>query len=183
LAGVSSVAASLGAVSGLESNFAAGDFTITGNSCTGNLAANASCTIDINFTPTTTGLRQAAVTVTDSAGDTLSFNIEGTNNTLAFLPPPHLVCSPAVPPGTVLVFCNAEVGTTSPAQTFTLSSPAAIPGLNISLAAVAGLTSEFDASQPDFTWSTPCGAMLGAAATCDVNVAFRPKTAGLREAA
>lgn len=184
LSDLSGVSVSLGAVPGLSGNFAPGDFTMASNSCTGGLAAGASCTLAINFTPTMPGLRAATVAVTDSAGDKLAFNIEGTNSTLSFLPPPPIVCSPPVPPGTAFAFCTAALGTTSTAETFTLASTAAVSGLNLSLAAIPGLTSEFDVSQPDFAIeSTTCGAALGASSSCNVSVAFTPKTAGLRAAA
>lgn len=184
LAAVSDVSVSLGPVSGLSGNFAQGDFTVTSNSCAGSLAANALCIVDINFTPTTAGLREATVTVTDSAGDTIAFNIEGTNSTLSFLPPSPPACSPAVAPGTAFAFCDAGLGTASAPETFTLASTATVTGLTVSLAAVPGLASEFNAAQPDFTIeSTTCGALLGASSSCSVSVAFTPSTAGLREAA
>ena len=42
------------------------DFTVQSNSCTTTLAANSSCTLNVAFTPTTTGARSATLTVTDS---------------------------------------------------------------------------------------------------------------------
>ena len=42
------------------------EFSVTGT-CSATLAAGASCTINVTFTPTTTGLRTASVAITDSA--------------------------------------------------------------------------------------------------------------------
>src|SRR5262249_28468448 len=47
---------------------ASGDFSQT-NNCGGSVAVGASCTITIIFTPTTDGLRNGAVIITDNASD------------------------------------------------------------------------------------------------------------------
>jgi len=183
-AAVTNVSASLAAIPGLSSNFASGDFTITNlSTCSGNLAANQQCTVFLAFSPTTAGLREAMLTVTDVAGDTLVINVEGTGAALKIalpsLPPP----CPQQPDNAVR-YCNEPVGSASGAQTFTLTAGSAITGLNLSFVAVTGLESEFSSSQPDFTIeSTTCTGTLGAFASCTASVAFTPATAGLREAA
>jgi Abnormal spindle-like microcephaly-assoc'd, ASPM-SPD-2-Hydin len=183
-AAVTNVSASLAAIPGLSSNFAAGDFTITDlSTCSSNLAANQQCTVFLAFSPTTTGLREAMLTVSDAAGDTLVINVEGTGATLEMvlpsLPPP----CPEQPDNAVR-YCNEPVGSASATQTFMLTSGSAITGLNLAFTAVPGLESEFNASNPDFTIeSTTCTGTLAAFASCTASVAFTPAAAGLREAA
>ena len=48
------------------------DFTVENTNCTTTLAANASCTLNIAFTPTTTGARSGSLSVTDSAATDLA---------------------------------------------------------------------------------------------------------------
>jgi hypothetical protein len=46
-----------------------GDFTQTGTTCGATLAAQASCTISIQFAPLATGARSASLTITDDASN------------------------------------------------------------------------------------------------------------------
>ena len=56
----------------------AGDFAQT-NNCGGTLTSNAMCTINVTFTPTTTGARSSAVLITDNApGSPQSIALSGT---------------------------------------------------------------------------------------------------------
>jgi hypothetical protein len=186
---VSGLAVSLAPIPGLSANLAAScatggpcDFTILLNSCTGNLAAGAFCNITIVFTPTTSGLREAALTVTDTGGDQLAINVEGTGATLS-MKPGLLIC-PGQVPDNAFQYCVEPVGGTSATEPFSLESANAITGLNIGFASVPGLASEFNADEPDFTIeSTTCAGTLPAFTPCTVNVSFTPQTAGLREAA
>jgi sugar lactone lactonase YvrE len=54
------------------------NFSIAGTTCTATLAAGASCTLNVAFTPQQSGEDDAAVTVTDLAGDTASSEVGGT---------------------------------------------------------------------------------------------------------
>jgi hypothetical protein len=56
------------------------NFSVTGTSCATTLAANASCTINVAFTPLATGLQQGSVVVTDTAGDIAAINLSGTGD-------------------------------------------------------------------------------------------------------
>ena len=57
------------------------DFTVLTNNCTATLAANASCTLGVAFTPTATGARSATLTVTDAnAADSASTVLNGTGD-------------------------------------------------------------------------------------------------------
>jgi len=46
-----------------------GDFAKAGSNCPATLPAGASCSTDVTFTPTGLGLRTAALTFTDNAGN------------------------------------------------------------------------------------------------------------------
>jgi len=56
------------------------NFSVTGTSCATTLAANASCTINVAFSPLATGLQQGSVVVTDTAGDVAAINLSGTGD-------------------------------------------------------------------------------------------------------
>jgi hypothetical protein len=56
------------------------DFTVLGNSCIPTMPANGSCSLNVAFTPTEPGLRQATLTVTDAQGDVSSANLAGTGD-------------------------------------------------------------------------------------------------------
>ncbi len=57
------------------------DFTVLTNNCTATLAANASCTLSVAFSPTATGARSATLTVTDAnAADSASTALSGTGD-------------------------------------------------------------------------------------------------------
>ncbi len=163
---------------GPATSFAPGDFTITSNSCTGNLAANMQCEIGVAFSPTVAGLRMSALTVTDAGGDTLAINLAGTGGSLTLAPPGDSCTLP----DNAFTYCSQAVGSASAAETFTLRAGAAETGVNVSLQAISGLSSEFGAT--DFTVaSTTCTGVLAANASCTIGVEFTPKTAGLRSAA
>lgn len=163
---------------GPAANFAPDDFTITSNSCTGNLAANLQCEIGVAFSPTVAGLRMAALTVTDAGGDTLAITLAGTGGSLTLAP----AGGSCTVPDNAFTYCSELVGGASAAEIFTLRAGAAETGVNVSLQAISGLSSEFGAT--DFTIaSTTCTGVLAANASCTIGVEFTPKTAGLRSAA
>lgn len=178
-----SVAVSLAPITGLSGDFAAGDFTITSNSCTGNFAANQSCNFAVAFSPTTTGLRQATIDVTDNAGDSLAINVQGTGSQLALAPPPVVTgCGIIAPKANAFWYCSEGVGAMSASQQFTLSTGAGATGITISPQPISGLESEFAAN--DFTIeSTTCTGALAPNGTCAIDVAFTPTADGMRSAA
>lgn len=173
-AAVTNVAASFAAVTGQTANFNAADFTVASTTCGATLAANASCTISIPFSPTATGLRQAALTVKDTQGDSVTLNLAGNGNNIAIL-------SPALPagctPNNAFTFCGVLPGGISATSQFTLGSKNAATGVTIAVTAIAGLASEFNAL--DFTENSTCGGALGAGATCAINIQFTPTVASI----
>jgi hypothetical protein len=178
-----SVSVSLAPIAGLSSNFAAGDFTITSNSCTGNFAANQACNFNVAFSPTTAGLREATIEVADDTGDSLVMNVQGTGSQLALAPPPVVTgCGVIAPKANALWYCPESVGAMSATQQFTLSTGTGATGITISPQPIFGLESEFAAN--DFTIeSTTCTGALAPNSTCTVNVSFTPTATGMRSAA
>src|SRR6185437_5109449 len=98
------------------------------NNCAATLAAGANCTLSVTFTPTASGARSAAVTVTDNAsGSPHSAALSGAGNTA-----PQVSLNPAS-----LTFPGQNVGSTSTAQTVTLNNTGSA-ALSISSIAITG---------------------------------------------
>jgi Beta-propeller repeat/Abnormal spindle-like microcephaly-assoc'd, ASPM-SPD-2-Hydin len=92
-----------------------GDFDQT-NNCPGSVPPNNGCQISVTFTPTATGTRNAAVSITDNAPDSpQSVPLTGVGVL------PAVTFSP-----TSLNFGNQGVGTTSSPQVTTLTTPAQV---------------------------------------------------------
>ncbi len=71
------------AVSGLAISFTGsnpGDFQTASSTCGTSLAAGASCAINVDFAPSSTGARSASLSVTDSASDTATATVSGTGD-------------------------------------------------------------------------------------------------------
>ena len=91
----------------------AGEFGQT-NDCPVSLAANATCTITVTFSPSATGSRAATVQISDNAvGSPHALTLSGTGAT----PVPAVTLSP-----TSLAFGSQLVGTTSASQSSTLKN-------------------------------------------------------------
>jgi hypothetical protein len=147
----------------ISSIAASGDFSAT-NTCNQQLKAGASCRISIAFRPITAGARTGTVTITDSAtGSPHSVSLSG-NGTFFKLS------------SGALNFGNQSVGTTSPAQSVTLTNVA--PKTTESVSVKMGGT-----DHGDFKQSNNCGAALAAQASCAITVTFAPAAAGSRTAA
>ncbi len=173
----SNVSIGLAAVPGYSADFSAGDFTISNDSCTGNFAANGSCSFDVAFSPTTLGPRQASLTLSGTG----FVNIAGTGATFVMEPPTPPSCPGPSLPGDAFTYCAQAVGTVSGPQTFTVTSTNSVTGLNIAFTAIPGLSAQFNAS--DFTIeTTTCGPALPANSSCTLAVAFTPTTSGPRSA-
>ena len=147
----------------------AADFTQT-NTCPispSTLAAGANCTISVTFTPSTTNNESASVSIADNAnGSPQSVPLTGTG-----VAPnsPAVTLSP-----TSVSFGNQQVGTTSAAQTVTLtnSGTAALSITGISLTG---------ANAADFAQTNTCPispSTLAAGANCTISVTFTPSITG-----
>jgi Beta-propeller repeat/Abnormal spindle-like microcephaly-assoc'd, ASPM-SPD-2-Hydin len=138
-----------------------GDFA-QGNSCVRTLPAGTTCAIGVNFTPTVTGTRSGAVTITDNAaGSPHKLLLTGTGGV------PVVSLTPAS-----LTFAPQAVGTTSPAQRATLKNTGD-GSLSITSIVASG----------DFAQTNSCGKTLEAGAACTLRATFTPRVPGSRTGA
>jgi hypothetical protein len=136
------------------------DFSQT-NTCGTGLADGASCTITVTFKPAQSGPRTASVTITDNAaGSPQTISLSGTG----------LVSGPnATPSPSSLTFATQLVGTSSSAQSATLTNYGTT-ALSITSIAASG----------DFSQTNTCGSSLAAEASCTISVTFKPTQRGTR---
>ncbi len=135
------------------------DFAET-NTCGTSLAAGATCTISVTFTPASAANFAATVSVADNAtGSPQTASLSGSGT------------APAVPIATLSPttesFGNVVSSVTSSAQTLTLSNTGNAT-LNISGITIGG------ANASDFADTTTCGETLAAGASCTIAVTFTP---------
>ena len=133
-----------------------GDFSQTSN-CPATLAAGASCTFQVVFTPTAAGTRKGTVAITTTAPNTLStVSLMGTgaSNTAQVSP-------------SGLTFVSQTVGTTSASQPVTLSD-SGFGALTISSITASG----------NFAETNNCGSTVAANSSCTINVTFSPTASG-----
>ncbi|MGA7220739.1 MAG: choice-of-anchor D domain-containing protein, partial [Candidatus Sulfotelmatobacter sp.] len=142
----------------------AGDFSQT-NNCGSSLAVGTSCTINVTFTPTASGTRQASVSVSDNAaGSPQTAALTGTGT------------APSVSFSTSSVnFPNESVGASSPVSGITLFNIGNAT-LTISSIAITG------ADPGDFSQTNTCGSSVAAGGNCTISVIFTPTVAGVRTA-
>jgi hypothetical protein len=136
-----------------------GPFSVTQNGCGTSLAAGASCTTGIVFTPIANGNARGSLTVSSSAFAnpvTLALNGAGGAAGVAQIQP------------SVLNFPTTGVGTVSATQSVTIanSGTAAFTDLAIAASGAFQLT------------ATTCAATLAPGASCTGSVAFAPTVAG-----
>ena len=148
----------------------ASSFLFAGDSCTGAvLASDQSCEVRVRFRPDGTGPKSAAIEFTDDApGSPRRVALSGTGT-----PGPWLTTSPGA-----LKFGYVSLGTTSPAQSVTLTNTGSAP-MNVN-----GFSFEGD-NTADFTLTgESCTALasLGPDQSCSGRVAFRPTATGSRVA-
>jgi phospholipase C len=134
---------------------AAGDFSITSNTCGTTLAVGSSCTLNMAFNPTASGARTGSLTVIDTGIygiEKTTLNGIGTNLSISPL---------------TLDYADTNVGFTAPAKTVTLKN-IGTAAINISSIAAAGY----------FAQTNTCGSVLAPAATCLVHITYSPLTSG-----
>jgi hypothetical protein len=142
----------------------AGDFAQT-NTCGSSVAAGGNCTISVTFTPLASGSRTASVSITDNAsGSPQTVSLSGTGTAA--------VVSLSA---TRLAFGNQSVGTTSTAQSLTLSNTGNA-ALSITSVALTGNNAG------DFAQTNTCGNSVAAGANCTISVTFTPSASGSRTA-
>jgi Abnormal spindle-like microcephaly-assoc'd, ASPM-SPD-2-Hydin len=140
----------------------AGDFGVT-KTCGSTLAAGASCTISVDFTPTATGTRTATLNVADDASNSpqmVSLTGTGTSGpTLGFST-------------TSISFGNYAVGFTTPVSPVTVTNTSTST-VTFSSIAVTGTNGS------SFGESNNCGTSLTAGSSCTINVTFSPAVTGV----
>jgi hypothetical protein len=142
----------------ISSIAASGDFAQS-NNCRTTLAPNASCSVNVVFTPTATGSRSGVLTVnSDAQNGNVSVSLTGIGAV------PNASLAPLS-----LTFATIPVGTQSGSSAVTLSNSGAVP-MNISSIAASG----------DFGQSNNCPSSLAANSSCTINVIFAPAAAGTR---
>ncbi|MBI3670423.1 MAG: choice-of-anchor D domain-containing protein [Acidobacteria bacterium] len=138
------------------------------DTCGASVAAGASCTIRVTFSPTAAGARSAGVTIIDdAAGSPQTITLSGTGTASALLVSPASVS-----------FGNQNVGTSSPASSITLTNSGSSP-LTISGISITGPHSA------DFSITSACPtapAALAAGSNCSISFIFKPTAPGSRSA-
>jgi len=140
------------------------DFAQT-NSCGTSLPAQTSCTLSVTLTPSVVGTESTTLKVNDSAPapyNLLSSSLIGTGTG------PVDSLSP-----TSLTFGSQSIGTTSTAQTVTMTNSGNAT-LSITSLAITGTNAG------DFAQTNTCGSSLAAGASCTVSVTFTPLASGSR---
>jgi len=139
-----------------------GDFAVSGNQCGVSLAAGASCTAGVVFTPSATGTRTGTLTASSTSAGVAPTVVGLTGNGI---PAGALSASPSV-----VSFGTVTVGQTSPAQTVQLTNAGAttLAGLKYLL------TGDYSLPQ------NGCGDQLASGAQCSFTVSFSPVAPGTR---
>jgi hypothetical protein len=136
---------------------AAAPFSQTSN-CGSSLVAGASCVMNVSFTPSSRGATLGTLTINvGEPATTQTISLSGTG-----IAPPIASVSPSS-----LTFGSQLIGTTSAAQTITLSNTGDLV-LNISSIAAAA----------PFAQTNNCSASLAPGASCNINVTFTPTASG-----
>ncbi|MDR3676854.1 MAG: choice-of-anchor D domain-containing protein, partial [Acidobacteriota bacterium] len=133
-------------------------FTETDN-CAAAINPLATCTINVNFAPTTPGAQSGTITITDNA-----------------FASPHVISTSGTGVGPVaslsgpsLTFSNQLAGTTSSAQTVTLNNTGN-GSMTISNIAASG----------DFAATNNCNGSVAANGSCTISITFKPTVVGAR---
>jgi hypothetical protein len=142
----------------ITSIIAAGNFAET-NNCGTTVAAGASCTINVTFTPTTVNTRTGSITVTDNApGSPQVVSLTGTGTYVTYTP-------------ASLSFGTVSVGQSSAPQTITLTNHA---GSSMKIGSIT--TTGVD--NADFIQTNTCGSSLAKMSSCTITVTFKPLITG-----
>jgi hypothetical protein len=144
----------------ISSVVVSGNFVETDN-CVTSLDVGATCTISVTFAPLAIGTSGGVIITDNAASSPQTLTLTGPNVTA-----PADVLSPSS-----LTFAAQKVGTSSPAQTVTLTNP--VNGL----AAPLSITSIVAVG--DFAIvNNSCGGSLPAGSSCTISVVFTPSAPG-----
>jgi len=154
----------------IASILTSGDFAFT-TTCPTSLAALATCTINVTFTPLITGLRTGALTISSNA--TGSPNVVTLTGTGQAVPFPDILVLPGV-----TEFGAQGIGTDSPVQIVTVNSTGTAP---LTLGLIETTLADFVLKPGGVAAGRACGASLDPGASCDVAIAFHPTAEGIRD--
>jgi hypothetical protein len=141
-----------------------GDFAES-NNCGNSLAIDASCSINVTFTPTALGTRSASITLTDDAPNSpQTVNLNGTGTTSVSFTPK------------TLNFGNHKVGESSNPINVTVTNLGTAQTLSIASIDITG------PNAGDFTETNTCGSSLAPGQNCTISVIFTPGQTGTRSA-
>ncbi len=151
-----------------------GDFAFGGvGTCGSSVAAGASCTISVKFTPTTTGTRTGAVTLTDNAGNSpQTISLTGIGSTTSAVAP-SITTQPAsrtVTAGQTAGFTVAATGT-APLTYQWKKNGTAISGATSSSYTTPATTSSDNGAQFTVVVSNSAGSITSNPATLTVSAA------------
>ena len=139
----------------VNSTPASGDF-VGSNNCS-SLAAGASCTVSVSFSPTASGARSGTVSVNSSdPGSPATLSVSGVGTFLQFAP-------------SSVGFGSQNVGTTSTARTVSVTNTGSAPVTFLSIV-----------SSGDFAQTNTCGSILVGESSCSARVTFAPTAGGVR---
>lgn len=154
---------------------AAAPFDLTHN-CGASLAAGASCTLSLSFTPAVLGSASGGVVVaSNAAGSPHSAALSGSGVAAS----PALIWTPAA---TALAFGDSAVGASPSLRTLTLTNqgPGAVTLQQIALAGANA--ADFSLGSGGNGGNCAANAALAAGATCTIALAFQPGAVGARSA-
>jgi len=138
------------------------------DTCGNAVAAGATCTVNVSFTPAAVGSRSAQLQMSDNAA--------GSPQVVALVGTGVAVSTPAVTlTPAVLNFGDQNVGAASPTMAVTLDNTGS-SALSISSIAISGTNAA------DFGQTNTCTASLAAGASCSISVVFTPAQIGARSA-
>jgi hypothetical protein len=157
------------AVSGGAPAAADTDFASPSNTCGTSIAAGASCTINVVFTPSTAAVETANLVITDAdASSPQTVTLTGTG----------VIAALTVAPNS-LNFGSQPVGAASSAQTVTLTN---VSNAAIAFTSVAVSGGSPAAANSDYSQTNTCGGSIAANASCTISVVFKPSVAAAETA-
>ena len=169
---ITAVAFTSVAVSGGSPAAANTDFAPTANTCGSSIAAGASCTISVVFTPSVAAVETANLVITDAdstSPQTVTLTGTGTSSaggTFTVAP-------------TSLAFGSQPIGTPTAAKMVTLTNSTSAAIAFTSAAISGGVPA---AANTDFTSTNTCGTSIAANSSCTVSVIFKPSVAAAETA-
>jgi hypothetical protein len=147
----------------------ASSFSATPAASCASIPAGGSCTVSVTFAPTSVGAKEGTVTITHN-----SLNVAGTVTSVSVGGTGVAPVAGAAPGA--LAFGSVANGTTSAAQTITVSNSGNSP-LTVTSIAVTGTDAAMFTATP-----TGCNAAIAPAASCTIAVRFAPTTTGAKTA-